>query len=732
MLDLGVDGIMTDRPGDAARPARAARAVDDAVSRTAGLAADRAPLAAAAARRPGAAGQAGRPGVVRPRAGHRRRAAVVVLAVHAAPVLLAGQHLRSGRGDRRRPRGAPRAARCCWRPTTSATSTRSSSPSPCTGPGVAPRHHGHRRHHRGAGRGAAAGTHRGHPGRARHRAGRGTPSGSPRWRWPHGGHVVAYPEGRVGLTADGWPERGRTGLARMALGVGVPVHPGQPVGGPRGAAVRQRLGQAAHGCCARSSAGRPAGARRSAGVRSTTCGRAGSATPTGPAYGSPPRSPAAWCRCGAGETGGRDFLDPTRPDHGGGGLPRRRRAGRRPVSRMPRCWTRRPRAWHPAAVTDRAAPATPTPAPGCRPRPGAAPRAVRLVLLRLGQLGLHHDGRHRLPRPVPDLDRRGAPPTPTAGSTRWASAMPPGSLLRLRRLAVGAAAGVRAAGDRRRRRPHRPQAAAAGGARLPRRAACTMALFFVAGERYLLGAGAVRRSPTSLRRLHRRLLLVAARPGRARRARHGLQPRLGATATSAARLLLAAQPRRCSPRYDELRPDRGRGGADLPGVGGRLVGGVHRRHRHAAARPRPAARRRSRTRRRRHRAAGSFRQLGATLRDLRRYPLTLWFLGAYLLFNDGVQTVITVSAQYGNEELRLSQTTLVSTILLVQFVAFGGALALGRIAQAVGAEAHRARRAWSSGPACWSPPTSCRPVRPLQFYAARPGDRHRPRRHARR
>jgi 1-acyl-sn-glycerol-3-phosphate acyltransferase len=41
----------------------------------------------------------------------------------------------------------------------------------------------------------------------------------------HGGHVVAYPEGRVGLTPDGWPERGRTGMARLALGVGVPVIP---------------------------------------------------------------------------------------------------------------------------------------------------------------------------------------------------------------------------------------------------------------------------------------------------------------------------------------------------------------------------------------------------------------------------------------------------------------------------------------------------------------------------
>jgi UMF1 family MFS transporter len=83
---------------------------------------------------------------------------------------------------------------------------------------------------------------------------------------------------------------------------------------------------------------------------------------------------------------------------------------------------------------------------------------------------------------------------------------------------------------------------------------------------------------------------------------------------------------------------------------------------------------------------GSFRQLAGTLRELRRYPLTLWFLAAYLLFNDGVQTIIAVSAQYGGEQLELTQTTLVSAILLVQVIAFFGALSLGRIAAAIGAK----------------------------------------------
>lgn len=40
-----------------------------------------------------------------------------------------------------------------------------------------------------------------------------------------GGHMAVYPEGRVGLTPDGWPEKGRTGLARLALETRVPVIP---------------------------------------------------------------------------------------------------------------------------------------------------------------------------------------------------------------------------------------------------------------------------------------------------------------------------------------------------------------------------------------------------------------------------------------------------------------------------------------------------------------------------
>ncbi len=40
-----------------------------------------------------------------------------------------------------------------------------------------------------------------------------------------GAVVAVYPEGRIGLDPEAWPERGKTGLARLALATGTPVVP---------------------------------------------------------------------------------------------------------------------------------------------------------------------------------------------------------------------------------------------------------------------------------------------------------------------------------------------------------------------------------------------------------------------------------------------------------------------------------------------------------------------------
>ena len=82
---------------------------------------------------------------------------------------------------------------------------------------------------------------------------------------------------------------------------------------------------------------------------------------------------------------------------------------------------------------------------------------------------------------------------------------------------------------------------------------------------------------------------------------------------------------------------------------------------------------------------GSVAQLGHTFRDLRNYPNTLLFLLAYLFFNDGIQTVITSSSLYGSEQLGFGQSQLIALILVVQFVAFGGALLFGWLAGRWGA-----------------------------------------------
>ncbi|MEU6098186.1 MFS transporter [Streptomyces sp. NPDC047079] len=85
-------------------------------------------------------------------------------------------------------------------------------------------------------------------------------------------------------------------------------------------------------------------------------------------------------------------------------------------------------------------------------------------------------------------------------------------------------------------------------------------------------------------------------------------------------------------------------------------------------------------------AVHGWRQLAATVRAMRGKPLTLAFLLAYLVYNDGIQTVISQASVYGSEELGLSQSTLIVAVLLVQVLAVGGALGMGRLARAHGAK----------------------------------------------
>jgi UMF1 family MFS transporter len=84
--------------------------------------------------------------------------------------------------------------------------------------------------------------------------------------------------------------------------------------------------------------------------------------------------------------------------------------------------------------------------------------------------------------------------------------------------------------------------------------------------------------------------------------------------------------------------------------------------------------------------SAGFKELGATLKQAKAFPLTLAFLGTYLIYTDGIATVANVSAQYGSVELKFEQKTLIAVILIVQFVAFAGGILHGVVAKRIGAK----------------------------------------------
>jgi UMF1 family MFS transporter len=88
--------------------------------------------------------------------------------------------------------------------------------------------------------------------------------------------------------------------------------------------------------------------------------------------------------------------------------------------------------------------------------------------------------------------------------------------------------------------------------------------------------------------------------------------------------------------------------------------------------------------------SAGFSELLSTFRELVRLRLSLRFLIAYLVYNDGIQTVISASSIFLAQELFASRglepstAFLLGIFLLVQFVAVGGALLFERIAALVG------------------------------------------------
>ena len=75
-----------------------------------------------------------------------------------------------------------------------------------------------------------------------------------------------------------------------------------------------------------------------------------------------------------------------------------------------------------------------------------------------------------------------------------------------------------------------------------------------------------------------------------------------------------------------------------------------------------------------------------TAKKVGRFKHLTLFLVAYMIYNDGIHTVTSMATIYGTEELGLSTTALMVTLLLVQVVAIGGALIFSRLAGRIGAK----------------------------------------------
>ena len=81
----------------------------------------------------------------------------------------------------------------------------------------------------------------------------------------------------------------------------------------------------------------------------------------------------------------------------------------------------------------------------------------------------------------------------------------------------------------------------------------------------------------------------------------------------------------------------------------------------------------------------AFVRLGETFRELRGYRQAFLMLLAFLIYNDGIQTIIKMATAYGTE-IGIGQSALIAAILLVQFVGIPFSFLFGMLAGWIGAK----------------------------------------------
>src|SRR5690606_31131483 len=83
--------------------------------------------------------------------------------------------------------------------------------------------------------------------------------------------------------------------------------------------------------------------------------------------------------------------------------------------------------------------------------------------------------------------------------------------------------------------------------------------------------------------------------------------------------------------------------------------------------------------------AGAFVRLKETFRELRGFRHAFIFLLAFLIYNDGIQTIIKMATAYGTE-IGIGAGALIAAILIVQFVGVPCAFLFGMLAGKIGSK----------------------------------------------
>jgi UMF1 family MFS transporter len=81
----------------------------------------------------------------------------------------------------------------------------------------------------------------------------------------------------------------------------------------------------------------------------------------------------------------------------------------------------------------------------------------------------------------------------------------------------------------------------------------------------------------------------------------------------------------------------------------------------------------------------AFQRVGETLRELRGFKQAFLMLIAFLLYNDGIQTIIKMATAYGTE-IGLDRGSLITAVVLVQFIGVPFTFLFGAIAGRIGAK----------------------------------------------